>query len=323
MRRESVVVAVVLSLAPASADADTTCEWYGFADTIARDAQPPTTGAPRSPEHAHAVTQVALAIFEAVNTIERRYESYLDLPVFEPWAVAFKPWFLRSVDQVRPVPPPALTSERWPGDLDEVRRRGGRNRTERAPHQTLMTRYRITPDMMPSMRLIADAKDRWPVENARLFALADMVADDAGMATAAARLRFNFWRQVTAIRNAEDYGNVRTEPDPAWTPLIPTPNHPEYPCGHCTQAGALTAVLEAEVGKAPPGGVRVTSRSLPTSVVQVLPSFDDWVREVFFSRTLGGVHYRSSNEAGEEVGRKVAAVALASSMRPLRKVASR
>ena len=51
----------------------------------------------------------------------------------------------------------------------------------------------------------------------------------------------------------------------------------------------------------------------------MLPSFDEWVRQVSYSRTLGGVHYRFSNEAGEEMGRKVAAMALANIMRPLPK----
>jgi hypothetical protein len=100
-------------------------------------------------------------------------------------------------------------------------------------------------------------------------------------------------------------------------PLITTPNHPEYPCGHCGLAAAEAAVLKAEVGASPPGGVRVASRSIPTSNVQVLPSFDEWVRQVSYSRTLGGVHYRFANEAGEEMGRKVGAMAVATVMRPL------
>jgi len=49
----------------------------------------------------------------------------------------------------------------------------------------------------------------------------------------------------------------------------------------------------------------------------VLPSWDDWVREVNLSRTLGGVHYRFSNQAGEEIGRRVARMALQNVMRPL------
>jgi hypothetical protein len=63
--------------------------------------------------------------------------------------------------------------------------------------------------------------------------------------------------------------------------------------------------------------VRVSSRSIPSAAVQVLPSWDEWVREVSLSRTLGGVHYRFSNEAGEEIGRKVARMALDTVMRPL------
>lgn len=394
---------------PDPARADAICEWFGFAAAVQNAQQPPMQGAPRTPEHARALTQVALAMFEAANAIDRRYESYLDmplgdraasqeaavataaykvlaahypdqrtmldenygiameavtataareagraigekaaqaalltgrvdpaivqqpyrprtepgvwigagLPVFEPWTTAIKPWFLASYDQVRPAPPPALNSARWARDLEEVRRLGGRESKERTAHQTLMARYRITPDMMPSMRLVADAKGRSLVANARLFALSEMVADDAGTATAAAKLHYNFWRPITAIRNAEADGNPATAPDPAWAPLINTPNHPEYPCGHCTYAGAVATVMTAEVGNTPPGGVRVTSFSIPNSVVQVLPSFDEWVREVSFSRTLGGVHYRFSNEAGEEIGRKVARIALANHLRPL------
>jgi hypothetical protein len=180
-----------------------------------------------------------------------------------------------------------------------------------------MARYRITPNMTPTLRLIADAKGRSLVANARMFALLAMVGDDSGTATAEAKLHYNFWRPITAIRNASDDGNDATKEDTAWEPLIGTPNHPEYPCAHCSFAASTAAVLKSEVGDAPPGGVRVHSRSIPNSIVQVIPSLDEWVREVSASRTYGGVHYRFSNEAGEEMGRKVAEMALARIMRPL------
>jgi hypothetical protein len=150
-----------------------------------------------------------------------------------------------------------------------------------------------------------------------MFALLAMVGDDVGVATGEAKLHYNFWRPITAIRNASDDGNDATAEDPGWEPLIGTPNHPEYPCAHCSFAASTAVVLKSEVGDAPPGGVRVHSRSLPNSIVQVLPSLDDWVREVSISRTYGGVHYRFSNEAGEAMGRKVAEMALAKVMRPL------
>jgi hypothetical protein len=61
----------------------------------------------------------------------------------------------------------------------------------------------------------------------------------------------------------------------------------------------------------------------PNAAVQALPSWDEWGRQVSYSRTLGGVHYRLSNEAGEEMGRKVARMALANVMRPLPNVAAK
>lgn len=99
------------------------------------------------------------------------------LPVLDPTYVAFKPWILPRVDAVRPAPPPPLTSERWARDYDEVKRIGGLRSSERSAHQTLMARYRITPNMMPVMRLAADAPARRPVENARMFAMMAMAVD--------------------------------------------------------------------------------------------------------------------------------------------------
>jgi hypothetical protein len=405
--------AFVLGSAPAYAD--TVCEWIEFSETIATAAAPPPD-APRTGEHDRARTQMALAMFEALNAIDRRYESYLgmapaesgasqdaaaataayqvlvshfpgqkagledsynvtmlgiadkvarekgkaigeaaaklalaaggldptlqaapyrpraaagvwtatQLPVIQPYALTFKPWILPSAGAVRPPAPPALTSERWARDFDEIKRMGAKNSKERTPEQTLMAKYRITPNMTPTLRLIADAPGRSAVENARMFAMMAMVADDTNLATADAKMHYNFWRPITAVRNAEDDGNRATAADPSWEPLIGTPNHPEYPCAHCSSAASIATVLKSEVGEAPPGGVRVASRSVPNSIVQVVPNLDTWVKEVSASRTYGGVHYRFSNEAGEEIGRKVAAMALAKIMRPLpRQSASR
>jgi hypothetical protein len=404
------LTAVFAATAPQIASADTVCEWMEFAGRIA-DKEATPAGGLRTPGHIQARTQVALAMFEALNAIDRRYESYLKLsqgissasqhaaavtaahrvllhhfpaqtraldenyaialeseadlaarnagisigeeaakaaiaaggidpeiaqipyrprvlpgewtatalPVFEPFDVAFRPWILTNIADVRPPAPPAITSNVYARDLAEVQRVGGRSSTARTPNETLMARYRITPDMMPSLRLAADAPGRSLVQNARMITLVQMATDDAYMATAAAKLHYNYWRPIVAIRNADQDGNDATTLDPAWTPLINTPNHPEYPCGHCTQAGAIAEVMTAETGARPFAGVRVTSRSLPEAAVQVLPSWDEWVKQVNYSRILGGVHYRFSNDAGEKVGRDVAKLALVKLMRPLSK----
>ena len=56
---------------------------------------------------------------------------------------------------------------------------------------------------------------------------------------------------------------------------------------------------------------------VPNPVVQVLPSWDEWAQEVSDSRIYGGVHYRFSNEAGEQIGRRAARMALDKALQPL------
>lgn len=239
------------------------------------------------------------------------------LPQIEGYAVTYRPWAIPAADALRPPPPPALTSEIWARDYEEVRRVGGRTSTERTPHQTLMARYRQAFDLTPTLRLIADAPGRSPVRNARMFALYQMTFDDAVLAMADAKAHYDFWRPITAIRNGADDGNDATAPEPGWTPLLGTPNFAEYPCGHCVVAAAHAGILQAETGPRPATGVRVGSLAVPMSAVQVLPGWDEWVREVSDSRIYGGVHFRFSNDAGEQIGRDAARIVLDRVMRQL------
>ena len=240
------------------------------------------------------------------------------LPVFPPFLQGMRPWAIGRVDAVRPAPPPPMTSERYARDFEEVKRLGGASSKERTPHQSLMARYRITPDIMPTVRNIADRAGRRTVDNARLLALLWIGEYDEGLAMVDAKMHYNYWRPITAIRNADDDGNPATSPDPSWTPMVNTPNHPEFPCGHCGYAAVTAEILKAEVGNRPPGGVEVGSDSITDAVTMRLPTFDDWVSEVSYSRTLGGVHYRFSNEAGEEIGRRAAAEVL-KLMKPIKR----
>lgn len=239
------------------------------------------------------------------------------LPATGPYSVAYRPWVLKRADEVRPAPPPALTSQRYARDLEEVRRLGARNSTERTKVQTLMARYRITSNEMPALRMVADQDGRRLVDNARLFALYGMLVDDLQIAMSDGKLHYNFWRPITAIRNADKDNNPATTPDPGWLPLMNTPNHAEYPCGHCLFAGGIAEMMTAVGGKAPAWGVRVGSMSLPDSAIQVLPDWNEWARQVSYSRTLGGVHYRFSNEAGDDIGRKVARLTMERALQPL------
>jgi hypothetical protein len=110
------------------------------------------------------------------------------LPATPPYSVAHRPWVLKRADEVRPAPPPALTSERYARDLDEVRRLGARSSTERTKVQTLMARYRITSKEFPPLRTVADQEGRRMADNARLFAIFGMLLDDLGLAMSDGKL---------------------------------------------------------------------------------------------------------------------------------------
>jgi hypothetical protein len=62
-----------------------------------------------------------------------------------------------------------------------------------------------------------------------------LASADASIACWNAKYTFNFWRKITAIQNGDADGNDRTQGDPAWTSLFPTPQHPEYLSGHATK----------------------------------------------------------------------------------------
>ena len=239
------------------------------------------------------------------------------LPQIEPWMLTMRPWVIPSADALSPPPPPALNSAAWAREYEEVRRLGSRSSSERTPYQTLVARYRQAFDVTPTLRAVADEPGRTPVRNARMFAVYQMAFDDAVLAMVVAKFRYNYWRPITAIRNGAGDGNDATQPDPAWVPLLPTPNFPEYPCGHCTVAGAIAEVMSAETGPRPRGGVRVVSLAAPLAAVQLLPSWDAWADEVNDSRLYGGVHYRFSNEAGEQIGRRAARMVMEQVMQPL------
>jgi hypothetical protein len=135
-----------------------------------------------------------------------------------------------------------------------------------------------------------------------------MAMDDALIAVFDAKYFYNFWRPVTAIRNGDIDGNDATTLDPGWTPLIPTPMHPEYPCAHCIVSASLGTVLQLELaGRAAP----TLSSASPTvhGAVRTWASVEDFIQEVAVARIYDGVHYRNSTEVGTAMGRRVGELA--------------
>jgi hypothetical protein len=225
---------------------------------------------------------------------------------------------LATPDQFRPGPPPALGSDLWARDYNEIKAVGARNSAIRTPAQTEIARFwEATAPIIyyPVVRSVANGPGREVTQNARLLAVAGQAMDDALIAVFDAKYHYTFWRPFTAIRNGDIDGNDATERDASWSPLIDTPMHPEYPCAHCIVSGALGAVLAAEIGDGPSPTLRSRSPTAP-GVEHSWINVDDFVAEVAVARIYDGVHYRNSTEVGTAMGRKVGALAAANALTP-------
>jgi hypothetical protein len=258
------------------------------------------------------VTACAEDGYNAPNTYRPHTAPGVYVPTMFPavphWGKR-KPWVMTSGDQFRPGPPPALTSETWKRDFNEIKAIGGKTSTQRTPEQTAIAQFweATLPNVYwPVARSVANAPGRDVNDNARLLALAAMAMDDGLIAVFDAKYAYNFWRPVTAIRNAE--GDAR---DPGWLPFIDTPMHPEYPCAHCIVSGSLGAVLQAELGSGPVPKLSSAS-STAGGAVRTWASVDDFVREVAVARIYDGVHYRNSTEVGTVMGKKIGELAVKS-----------
>jgi hypothetical protein len=239
------------------------------------------------------------------------------LPAGHDWREV-KPWFMKQPSQFRPEAPPALTSALWARDYNEVKEVGGLASQKRTAEQTDAARFWIltgAPTWNPVVRSLATAKRRTLIQNARLFALANMAATDAYIAVFDGKYAFNFWRPVTAVRNGESDGNDATTTDAGWLPRVDTPMHPEYPCAHCITTAAVATVLEAEFGTGRVAAIAITSATAP-GVTRRFERLADYVKEVSNARIWGGIHYRNSTEVGERMGREIGRLAVTSAMQP-------
>jgi hypothetical protein len=227
------------------------------------------------------------------------------VPVFSHFP-AVTPFVMASGGQFRPAAPPALDSDVWTKDVNEIRELGARNSTVRTAEQTEIGRFWVMTgprSYNPIVRQLVAAKEMDVVDCARLMALVAMASNDALIAVMDAKYAYNLWRPVTAIRNADLTGNKATPREASWSPLADTPMHPEYPCAHCITSSAVGAVLTNVLGDQIPE-FTLTSTTLP-GVTRKWKSIEDYNQEVAGARIYAGFHYRFSTIVGREMGRNV------------------
>jgi len=110
----------------------------------------------------------------------------------------------------------------------------GSNRTPYQTDQAFFYNGYSTIDWNEAALQIALAHGTIRYENSRNFARLNVALFDSSITTFAAKRSYGegpmavTWRPIAAIRLGDTDGRDETVADPTWTPLITTPNHPEY-----------------------------------------------------------------------------------------------
>jgi hypothetical protein len=194
----------------------------------------------------------------------------------EPRAGTWKTWLLASGSQFRPPPPPDRAATE--AEVRELKALAGR-RDDSALDRVKFwdagaAPYRWTEAVIEWTH-VRDALG--PGARERAFVLVTTAMADVMVAAWDAKYAYNRPRP--------------TEFDSSLTAAVPVPRSPSYPSEHAAAAAAAAAVL---------------SYLFPRDA----EAFSALAEEAGRSRALAGVQYPSDVEAGREIGRKVAALAI-------------
>lgn len=240
--------------------------------------------------------------------------------VFAPQWENVKLFSLKTKDQFRSKPFPALNSQEYATAFNEVKAAGRLNSATRTPDQTAYSKFwyefseagwnRVARTVIVNKKLNL-------LEAARLLALVDMAIADAYTAGWESKFYHNFWRPYTAIRKADIDGNTATAVDAAWEPEMPTPPVHDYPSTHSALGNAAATVLAKVLGDNTPFSMTSPTAS-PAGSSRSFQSFSQAANENADSRVMAGIHFRFSCVAGQELGNEIGAWTVANHLQPLK-----
>jgi hypothetical protein len=247
------------------------------------------------------------------TSLPGRFRGPSPINTFMPFV---RPFTLHSPAQFRADGPPPLTSVEYAADVNETKALGAANSLVRTPEQTEIARFHTEPPplFLPrNLRIFATA-DRSIAENARIMAALWTAHADAIIACFESKYHFDQWRPFSAIQLADTDGNAATDADPSWTPVVPTPNHPEYPAAHSCTAGSAAEVLRQVFGTKQ---LSFYWTSNVTGTTHHFDSTDALGKESQLARIAGGMHFRTSTVHGEVLGMKVGKWVLKNHFQPV------
>jgi hypothetical protein len=156
------------------------------------------------------------------------------------------------------------------------------------------------------------------VDSARMLAMTNLAGADGSIGCWNDKYYWNFWRPITAIREAAADRNPATEADPAWLPLfnpsvpvsgapLVTPGFPDHPSGHTCISGGYVHALQAFFGTDRIPFEAVSNKCSPAPCPKrSFDSFSEALEEIIDARVWSGIHFRTADVQGALLGKKVA-----------------
>ena len=242
------------------------------------------------------------------------------VPLVAEFIATFNPFAIKNPDEFRAAPhPSSLHSGAYVKDYNEVKALGkadpGSSRTQ---EQTNIGRFfadNAVAYWNRTLQGLVDSESLALGDSARMFALVSIAMADAMITAWDSKIAWNFWRPITAIRT--DDGNPLTEPDPAWTPLLATPNYPEYTSGANSLGGAASEMLKNFFGT---DKVDFTMTSLTITAPdneRPYSRFSDAAKDIVDARIYQGIHFRAGDAVARRQGQAISNWIFSHLLRPV------
>jgi hypothetical protein len=230
-------------------------------------------------------------------------------PFLVPWYAGIDTLLVDSTSQFDPGPPPAIGTETYRTEFAEVRDFGAVDSVVRTADQTLSARFFSDIGIRPlqaSLRDLTVRRDLDISDTARHLAVVDMSMADATANAWYAKLKYMWWRPITAIREADTDGDPQTAGVPGWTPLLVTPPYPDWPSGLCSFVGAVTTALS----RLNPDGTVDLILISPSAGTRHYVDAATMQADAVSARVWSGIHFRTADQVSITIGTQVANFAL-------------
>jgi hypothetical protein len=225
-----------------------------------------------------------------------------------------------------------LSTATYAADYNEVKNLGSQSSLTRTADQTEIAFFWAAPAgtvTQPGMwneiaTDVSGAFNSTLEENARLFAALNVSLADAGIASYKAMYQTDFWRPTTAIAFESDIFNPDADNNPltageaGWSPLISTPNTPEYIASQAAFGSAASQVLAEFFGN----NVNFSADSDIFGdgsfiLTRNFTSFSQAADEAAKSGLYGGNNFSSSIADAQDVGTAVGIDVLSNNFTPV------